>query len=70
MAVTKGVAARVRKFLSIGGPSSLWADHLNVARIVMGNKAINAQKTKLNDEGVVIMSEAELSDKRNAAATS
>ena len=31
-----------------------------MARIlVMGNKAINAQKTKLNDEGVVIMSEAD-----------
>ena len=39
-----------------------------MARIVMANKAINAHKTKLNDDGVVIMSEAELSDKRNAAA--
>ena len=68
VAVTKGVAARVKKFLSIGGPASLWADHLNVARIVIANKAINAHKTKLNDEGVVIMSETDLSDKRNNAA--
>ena len=69
VAITKGVAARVKKFCTVlDGPRSLWVDHGNVARIAAVNKAFNVQKARLGVDGSIIISEEEAADKRNTSA--